>query len=81
MLTRMKILALGLERLGKSEEVEESHDPTDSTSSFILRYMRRYPSSTSIEEANDTTTYLRTIYLKVTNNLDGMAAGALPASS
>ena len=26
MLTRMKILALGLERLGKSEEVEESHD-------------------------------------------------------
>jgi hypothetical protein len=68
----MKILALGLERLGKSEEVEESHENiglADSTSSFVLGCMRRYPSSTSIEKVNDT------------NNLDGIAAGALPGSS
>lgn len=42
MLTSMKILALGLERLGKSEEVEESHENiglADSTSSFVLGCM------------------------------------------
>jgi hypothetical protein len=55
MLTSMKILALGLERLGKSEEIEES--------------MRGYPSNTSTEKVNDT------------NNLDGIAAGALPGSN
>lgn len=38
MLTSMKILALGLERLNKFEEVEKSHENiglADSTSSFI----------------------------------------------
>jgi hypothetical protein len=72
MLTSMKILALGLERLGKSKEVEESHENiglADSISSFVLGCMRRYPSSTSIEKVNDT------------NNLDGIAAGALPSSN
>jgi hypothetical protein len=84
MLTSMKILALGLERLGKSEEVEESHESiglADSTSSFVLGCMRRYPSNTSIEKANDTIIHPRAIYLKVTNSLDGMAARALPGSS
>ena len=40
MLTSIKILRLGLERLGKSEEVEESHENVgfaDSTSSFVCQ--------------------------------------------
>jgi len=37
MLTSIKILRLGLERLGKSEEVEESHGFADSTSSFVCQ--------------------------------------------
>lgn len=72
MLTSMKILAWGLERLGKSEEIEESHENiglADSTSSFVLGCVRGYPSSTSIEKVNDM------------NNLDGIAAGALPGSN
>lgn len=66
MLTSMKILALGLERLDKSEEVEKSHENiglANSTPSFVLGCMRRYPSSTSIEKVNDT--------LSKSNSLEG----------